>query len=175
MLGLIIRYYRNSSFALEFKQSKSKNRKCWIWIISCVLFFSVLYADMWYVCCVPYYAPGMCLQDSEAGAGSVDLSPGCRESRSHQPMSLRHELSAHNQNGFSSSWTASLSIALKKSSYKWHPSVEIIGDGWCGEFLCALQGVPKKGDPCLNGHNGFTRSWHKTKVAFLQNSPYFYP
>ena len=54
----------------------------------------------------PGYAPGLCLWAPH----SVDLSPS-KESWSHELMSLRHKLSAHNQNGFSSSWTASLSIA----------------------------------------------------------------
>ena len=97
----------------KLQTSNWKSKRIKSWIISCGLFS--VYADI-----VTPLVPGLCLWGWRS---SVDLSPGCRESRSHELMSLRHKLSAHNQNGFSSSWTASLSIAHKKSSYKWHSSV----------------------------------------------------
>ena len=63
------------------------------------------------------YAPGLVCRTPRLWGWSwprtVDLSPGCKESWSHELMSLRHKLSAHNQNGFSSSWTASLTISQK--------------------------------------------------------------
>ena len=87
----------------KLQSSNWKSKRIKFWIISCVLFS--VYADI-----VTPLVPGLCLWGWRS---SVDLSPGCRESRSHELMSLRHKLSAHNQNGFSSSWTASLTISQK--------------------------------------------------------------